>query len=133
MKKGKLFRLTDKSEKELIELKGYLNLKSQNDVIEAAIKNLYDQSISSDYLLQQHDKMDMILFGQISMLLKNQMNHIAMMMNQINKNQTVTSILLEMCLLSIADISDKDIAKKNIASSLKYTEKVKLLLEKENA
>ncbi len=133
MKKGKLFRLTDKSEKELIELKGYLNLKSQNDVIEAAIKNLYDQSISSDYLLQQHDKMDMILFGQISMLLKNQMNHIAMMMNQINKNQTVTSILLEMCLLSIADISDKDIAKKNIASSLKYTETVKLLLEKENA
>ncbi len=117
MKKGKLFRLTDKSEKELIELKGYLNLKSQNDVIEAAIKNLYDQSISSDHLLQQHDKMDMILFGQISMLLKNQMNHIAMMMNQINKNQTVTSILLEMCLLSIADISDKDIANKNIASS----------------
>ncbi len=131
-KKSKLFRISKESEKEILELKGYLNYNSQDRVVEAAVKNLYDHKISSDYLLMQQDKVEKVLFNQISMMLKVQMEQIAILMNDINRNQRITSILLETCLLSIADISDNKAAKKTIINSLKYTKVVKEILESMN-
>ncbi|MFV0479858.1 MAG: hypothetical protein ACK5LZ_04745 [Anaerorhabdus sp.] len=120
-KKSKLFRLSENSELLLSELKGYMG-SSENKVIEEAVQSLYDNKINSNYLLMQFDRVEEVIFNQLSLLMKQQIEEMAIMFNDLNRNQRVISILLEMCLISMANISDAGTAKEKIKNSLKYTE-----------
>ena len=131
--KKQTVRLQENTVQHLIELMGTKEFKSENECIEFAINSLHSQKLSSTNLLMASDKIETVLFNQISLMLRTQSEQIANAINKINHDQRVITVMLEMILHAMANVpTDSNQAQRKIKNSLQYFAVVEKILSSKN-
>lgn len=119
MKIKKTIRIEEDSDAKIKELIGMTGAKSENELIERAISQLYENQISTEVVENNYDKVEELLANSFSLLIRKSNEEIATMMNQINHNNNVQLIMLEMILQATSTVpedleSAKEVIKKNL-------------------
>lgn len=121
MKIKKTIRIEEDSDAKIKELIGMTGAKSENELIERAISQLYENQISTEVVENNYDKVEELLANSFSLLIRKSNEEIAAMMNQINHNNNVQLIMLEMILQATSTVpEDLEIAKEVIKKNLVY-------------